>query len=64
MSKILKCAGNEDIITLRAEDNADTLTLVFETISRFFGVKDTLCCIFVSFNEPICSLRPGEGVRL
>lgn len=36
MSKILKCAGNEDIITLRAEDNADTLTLVFETISRFF----------------------------
>ena len=30
MSKILKCAGNEDIITLRAEDNADTLALVFE----------------------------------
>ncbi|NWI99549.1 PCNA protein, partial [Crypturellus undulatus] len=24
------CAGNEDIITLRAEDNADTLALVFE----------------------------------
>ena len=36
MSKILKCAGNEDIITLRAEDNADTLALVFETISKFF----------------------------
>lgn len=35
MSKILKCAGNEDIITLRAEDNADTLALVFETISEF-----------------------------
>ncbi|XP_035291624.1 proliferating cell nuclear antigen [Anguilla anguilla] len=31
MSKMLKCAGNEDIITLRAEDNADTLALVFET---------------------------------
>ncbi|XP_004648893.2 proliferating cell nuclear antigen, partial [Octodon degus] len=29
MSKILKCAGNEDIITLRAEDNADTLALVY-----------------------------------
>uniref|UniRef100_A0A671S7X6 DNA sliding clamp PCNA n=1 Tax=Sinocyclocheilus anshuiensis TaxID=1608454 RepID=A0A671S7X6_9TELE len=25
MSKILKCAGNEDTITLRAEDNADSL---------------------------------------
>lgn len=34
MSKILKCAGNEDIITLRAEDNADTLALVFETPSE------------------------------
>ncbi|XP_045140229.1 proliferating cell nuclear antigen-like [Echinops telfairi] len=30
MSKILKCAGNEDIITLRAEDNTDSLALVFE----------------------------------
>lgn len=35
MSKILKCAGNEDIITLRAEDNADSLALVFETLSKF-----------------------------
>uniref|UniRef100_A0A3Q3KFW0 DNA sliding clamp PCNA n=1 Tax=Monopterus albus TaxID=43700 RepID=A0A3Q3KFW0_MONAL len=34
MSKILKCAGNEDIITLRAEDSADTLALVFETIQE------------------------------
>lgn len=39
MSKILKCAGNEDIITLRAEDNADTLTLVFETISKFLVLE-------------------------
>jgi len=31
MSKILKCAGNDDIITLKAEDSADTLALVFET---------------------------------
>ncbi|XP_061672836.1 proliferating cell nuclear antigen [Syngnathoides biaculeatus] len=34
MSKILKCAGNEDIITVRADDNADTLTLVFETVNQ------------------------------
>lgn len=39
MSKILKCAGNEDIITLRAEDNADTLALVFETISTFLVLQ-------------------------
>ncbi|KAG8510281.1 Proliferating cell nuclear antigen [Galemys pyrenaicus] len=30
MAKILRCAGNEDIITLRTENNADTLALVFE----------------------------------
>ncbi|ELK30912.1 Proliferating cell nuclear antigen [Myotis davidii] len=30
MSEILNCAGNEDITTLRAEDNADTLAPVFE----------------------------------
>mmetsp|Transcript_12788 Transcript_12788/g.18665 ORF Transcript_12788/g.18665 Transcript_12788/m.18665 type:complete len:258 (-) Transcript_12788:111-884(-) len=31
MSKILKCAGNDDIITLKAEDTADNLTLMFES---------------------------------
>lgn len=31
LSKILKCAGNEDVITLKAEDNADQLTLMFES---------------------------------
>lgn len=30
MGKILKCAGNEDIITMKAEDTADSLTLMFE----------------------------------
>jgi proliferating cell nuclear antigen len=31
MSKILKCAGNDDSITLKAEDSADSLTLMFES---------------------------------
>jgi len=30
LSKILKCAGNEDIITLKAEDNGESVTLMFE----------------------------------
>ncbi len=34
MSKILKCSGNDDIITLKAEDTADALTLMFETESQ------------------------------
>lgn len=30
LSKILKCAGNDDAVTLKAEDEPDTLTLMFE----------------------------------
>ena len=30
MSKILKCAGNDESICLRAEDSADIVTLIFE----------------------------------
>lgn len=32
--KIVKCAGNDDIVTLRAQDEADSLNLVFETLSK------------------------------
>eukprot|EP01116_Phalansterium_solitarium_P025069 TRINITY_DN9408_c0_g2_i1.p1 TRINITY_DN9408_c0_g2~~TRINITY_DN9408_c0_g2_i1.p1 ORF type:complete len:263 (+),score=77.92 TRINITY_DN9408_c0_g2_i1:97-885(+) len=31
MAKILKCASNDDIVTLKAEDSGDTLTFMFET---------------------------------
>jgi proliferating cell nuclear antigen len=31
LSKVLKCAGNEDVVTLKAEDTADALTLMFES---------------------------------
>lgn len=34
MGKILKCAGNDDIITLKAEDDGDSLALVFESPSQ------------------------------
>jgi len=30
MSKILKCAGNDESITLRSEENADSVTFVYE----------------------------------
>ena len=30
MSKILKCAGNDESITLRAENNADSVIFIFE----------------------------------
>jgi len=31
MSKILKCSGNDDIITLKADDNGDSITFIFES---------------------------------
>ena len=31
LSKILKCAGNEDTVTLKHDDGTDTLSLMFES---------------------------------
>ncbi|XP_058218833.1 proliferating cell nuclear antigen-like isoform X3 [Rhododendron vialii] len=31
MAKILKCAGNDDIFTLKADDGSDTVTFMFES---------------------------------
>lgn len=31
LAKILKCAGNDDLVTLKCEEESDTLTLVFES---------------------------------
>ena len=34
MSKILKCASNDDVITIRADDEADSVTFIFESPSN------------------------------
>jgi hypothetical protein len=34
LSKILKCAGNDDAITMKSEDNGDTITFMFESPSE------------------------------
>ncbi|CAH0387035.1 unnamed protein product [Bemisia tabaci] len=31
MTKIMKCAGNDDIMTMKAQDNADSVTFMFES---------------------------------
>ena len=38
MSKILKCASNEDAITIKAGDDGDTVTYMFESQSEHFFV--------------------------
>ena len=37
MSKIMKCAANEDSITIKAGDNADNVTFMFESPSELAG---------------------------
>lgn len=34
MGKMLKCAGNEDVITIKAEDNGDVVSFMFESPSE------------------------------
>jgi proliferating cell nuclear antigen len=31
MAKIMKCAGNDDVVTMKAEDSGDTITFMFES---------------------------------
>jgi hypothetical protein len=33
LAKILKCAGNDDIVTMKAADDGDTVTFMFESPS-------------------------------
>lgn len=35
MSKILKCAANDDAITIKSADSADNVTFMFESTSKF-----------------------------
>lgn len=35
MAKMLKCAGNDDIVTIKADDSADSVTFMFESPSQF-----------------------------
>lgn len=34
LAKLLKCAGNDDVITLKSTERADSLTLVFESAKQ------------------------------
>ena len=70
MNKILKCAGNDDAITLRCQDEADSVTFVFESKGVHApvepsvlicspmsnrGIKDNTACYFSSRKSPVGS---------
>ena len=39
MSKMFKCAGNDDVVTLKADDGSDTVTFMFESPSEFYSLR-------------------------
>jgi Proliferating cell nuclear antigen, N-terminal domain/Proliferating cell nuclear antigen, C-terminal domain len=56
LAKILKCAGNDDIITMKAAEDGDTVTFMFESPSAccccwaaivFVGRRTVLCCVYM-----------------
>lgn len=66
MSKILKCASNEDIITIKAQDNADTVTFVFESPDqdkvadyemKLMNLDQEHLGIPVTLNSSLCHLK-------
>ena len=50
MQKIVRCAGNDDSITLRAQDNSDTLGFIFDSQSK--------CCSFSHFTPSHSNIPP------
>ncbi|XBI93294.1 hypothetical protein VPH35_030165 [Triticum aestivum] len=58
MAKMLRCAGNDDIITIKADDGSDTVTFMFESPS-----KHPAAPLYISFRWP-SSLAVGvDGNR-
>mmetsp|Transcript_14209 Transcript_14209/g.14380 ORF Transcript_14209/g.14380 Transcript_14209/m.14380 type:complete len:164 (+) Transcript_14209:162-653(+) len=61
LSKILKCAGNDDVITLKAEEEGENLTLMFESPSQDriadFGEFQTVLGLSVIYWQ-ICVFFP------
>ena len=60
MAKILRCAANDDIITVKAQDQADTVTFVFESPNQviIFYVHT----LQLSFEKPCELLSPYNTV--
>ena len=49
MGKLMKCAANDDAITLRSEDNGDLLGLVFE--SKVCSIMNNYYSILVTHSN-------------
>ena len=51
VSKMLRCAGNDDIITVKADDGSDTVTFMFESPSTAI---DPYLTLIISPKSDMC----------
>ncbi|CAI8593168.1 unnamed protein product [Vicia faba] len=52
MAKMLKCAGNDDIITIKADDGSDTVTFMFESPTQDKIYDFEMNLLGFSFSSP------------
>ncbi|MQL95832.1 hypothetical protein Taro_028503 [Colocasia esculenta] len=72
MAKMLKCAGNDDIITIKADDGSDTVTFMFEspselpvpTVSSALDLCFLLACRLSFLDESVYSAMPSVSLYL
>ena len=57
LHKVLKCAGNDDVVTMKADDNGDTVTFMFESPSESF------CFVAMRWRARCCCVAPLGGAR-
>lgn len=55
MVKILECANNDDTLTMKAQDNADTVTFMFESQNQR---KVSECSSIITFYSVLILLLP------
>ena len=52
MAKMLKCAGNDDIVTIKADDSVDSVTFMFESPSQFLPFNFFIFCLWFYLIPP------------
>jgi hypothetical protein len=60
MSKMLKCAGNNDSITMKAEDSGDVVTFLFESEGEYERCSGTA----TGYGMSSCSTGSSVAVQL
>lgn len=58
MNKMLKCAGNDDVITMKADESADVVAFMFESPGGYRSMPHRAGTL-ASCNAAVCCIREG-----